>query len=125
MKALYTTVDAYIEAQDEAVKPQLCELRALIQNLIPQAQETISWGMPTYVYYGNLVHFAAHKHHLGFYPGEDGITAFKTKLQPYKYSKGAVQFPYKNPLPLPLIQAIIQFRIRQNEEAVSLKKKKR
>jgi uncharacterized protein YdhG (YjbR/CyaY superfamily) len=84
--------------------------------------------MPTYDYYGNLVHFAAHKNHIGFYPAPSGIEAFEEPLSVYKSSKGAVQFPLDQPLPIDLIKQIVSFRLAENvryEEEKQLKKSKK
>lgn len=125
MKSPYTTIDEYIEDQDIAVQPYLKEIRAIIQKHAPMAQEKISWGMPTYVFHGNLVHFAAQKKHTGFYPGEEGVSAFKEVLNDYVCSKGAIQFPYNKPLPTQLIAKIVTFRVKQNQAWAAEKKKSR
>ncbi|MEG0737589.1 MAG: DUF1801 domain-containing protein, partial [Longicatena sp.] len=90
MKSPYTTIDAYIADQLETIQPYLYEIRQIIQDCAPEAQGKISWGMPTYVFHGNLVHFAANKHHTGFYPGESGVSAFQNELKEYVCSKGAI-----------------------------------
>jgi uncharacterized protein YdhG (YjbR/CyaY superfamily) len=90
-------------------------------------EETISYQMPTYRYYGNLVHFAAHSHHIGFYPGPDGIEAFKDRFSGLKYSKGAVQFDIDKPIPYDLIGEIVMYRLQENKRnhiEKSQKKKK-
>lgn len=110
------TVDEYILEFPIDKQQKLQEIRSLIKHVVPQAQEVISWGMPTYKLRGNLVHFAMAKTHLGFYPGENGVKAFIPQLTKYKYSKGAIQFPLHKPLPKQLIVDIIQFRIKENME---------
>lgn len=101
-------------------------MRRVIKESAPDAEEKISWRMPTFVLHGNLVHFAAHKNHIGFYPGSSGIDAFKDKLSEYKGSKGAVQFPIGKPLPYELISEIVKFRVAENtEQAQSRAKSKR
>jgi uncharacterized protein YdhG (YjbR/CyaY superfamily) len=70
--------------------------------------------MPTFKLNGNLVHFAAYKNHIGFYPAPSGIEAFKRELSPYKWSKGAVQFPLDKPIPLDLVKKIVVFRVKEN-----------
>lgn len=70
--------------------------------------------MPTFFLNGNLVHFAAYAHHIGFYPTPSGITAFKSKLAKYKNAKGSVQFPMEDPLPRELIKQIVRFRVAEN-----------
>ena len=116
MKSPYTTVDEYIHAHPQIVQKYLNEIRAIIEEHAPQATSKISWGMPTYVYHGNLVHFAAAKNHTGFYPGEDGVAYFEDRLNEYKHSKGAIQFPHNKPLPHELIADIVMFRLKQNEQ---------
>ncbi len=107
-------VDQYIAGFPADVQPILEQMRALIRETAPDTQECISWQMPTYKQKGNVVHFAGHKHHVGFYPGATGIEAFKDRITGFKNSKGAVQFPYNQPLPVELIREIVAFRVREN-----------
>lgn len=107
-------IDAYIEAQPEHVRPLLNELRATIRRAAPGATEKISYRMPTFYYHGNLVHFAAHTSHIGFYPEPTAISAFDAELAGYKRAKGSVQFPLNEPLPLELVTRMVQFRVREN-----------
>lgn len=101
-------IDTYIAASPEEHHARLNEIRELILQTVPQLQETISWGMPTFKLRGkNLAHFATHKHHLGFYPGEEPIVVFKEQLTVYKTSKGAVQLPWNKPLPKELIRDML------------------
>ena len=109
------TIDDYILQAPLDVQEKLQEIRRIIQETAPQAKEKISWSMPTYDYFGNLVHFAAHKNHIGFYPADTGIKAFQERLHDYKSSKGAVQFPYNQPLPRELIKEIVLYRLAENE----------
>ncbi len=111
-----STIDEYIQTFPSEVQAKLNEMRQVIQAAAPAAREKIAWQMPTFVLHGNLVHFAAHKNHIGFYPGANGIAEFKERLAGYKSSKGAVQFPIANPLPLDLIDAIVKFRVAENME---------
>lgn len=108
------TVDEYILMFKPEVQAILKEIRTFIQRIAPQSQETISYQMPTYKYYGNLVHFAAHAHHIGFYPGPEGIEAFKDRFAGLKYSKGAVQFDLDKPIPYDLINEIVVYRLGVN-----------
>lgn len=109
------TIDAYIAQYTPDVQQKLNELRSLIRQYAPEAKEKISWGMATFTLKGkNLVHFAAHKNHIGFYPGASGVERFKEKLTDYKTSKGAIRFPYSKPLPIGLISEIITFRSKEN-----------
>lgn len=109
------SVDDYIAQFSPEIQKRLAEIRTIIKEEAPEAQEKISWQMPTYVQNGNLVHFAAHKNHLGFYPGAEGIEAFTDKIAAYKSSKGAVQFPYQKPLPVELIREMVRFRVAANK----------
>ncbi len=100
------TIDQYIEEQDEAVRAYLNEIRRIIRSAIPQAQEKISWSMPTYWKGKNLIHFAASKKHLGIYPGGEATTVFAEELKAYDTSKGTIRIPWKEPLPRDLIGKI-------------------
>jgi uncharacterized protein YdhG (YjbR/CyaY superfamily) len=108
------TIDDYIAACPENVREQLRELRATIRAAAPEAQEKISYQMPTFALNGNLIHFAAYKNHIGIYPTPSGITEFKEALAGYKQAKGSVQFPLTQPLPLELIAQIVRFRVQEN-----------
>jgi uncharacterized protein YdhG (YjbR/CyaY superfamily) len=110
----YTTIDEYIKACPAGVRAKLEELRQLIRSLAPDAQEKISYQMPTFFLNGNLVHFAAYSRHIGFYPAPSGISKFKAEVSGYKNAKGSVQFPIDEPLPLDLIRKIVQFRVEEN-----------
>lgn len=110
----YTTIDEYINTFPPEVQKKLQEMREIIRKSAPQASEKISWQMPTFVLNGNLVHFAAHKNHIGFYPGAEGIATFTDEIKEYKSSKGAVQFPLNKPLPIELISRIVKFRVEEN-----------
>ena len=92
----------------------LQELRQIIQESAPEATEKISYQMPTFYLNGNLVHFAVNKNHIGFYPAPSGIEAFEEALTPYKYSKGAIQFPFDKPIPYDLIRRIVKHRVEEN-----------
>jgi uncharacterized protein YdhG (YjbR/CyaY superfamily) len=100
------TIDAYIAAQDEAVQAKLIEIREILRAALPDAEERISWSMPTYWKGRNIIHFAANKNHLGLYPGPEAIEAFQEELREFKTSKGAIQFPWNQELPISLIQRI-------------------
>ena len=122
----FTSIDEYIVQFPIGIQEILETLRKVIKESAPDAEEKISYKMPTFALHGNLVHFAAYKNHIGFYPGSSGINAFKHKLSEYKSSKGAVQFPLEKPLPYELISEIVQFRITENIKKAEdkLKKKK-
>ena len=102
-------IDEYIEAQDASIQPLLVKVRNAIREALPEAQEKISWQMPTYWDKHNIIHFAAFKNHLGIYPGPVAIEHFRDRLTSYKSSKGAIQFQYKEPIPLDLIAEIAKW----------------
>lgn len=103
------TVDEYIAAQEEAVRPALRRVRAILQSALPEAEERISWSMPTYWKGRNLLHFAASKKHLGLYPGEEAAAAFAEELANYETGKGTIRLPYGEPLPEDLIRRIAEW----------------
>lgn len=113
-KAVYTTIDEYIALFPEEVRRILGQVRQTIRQAAPDAQEKISWQMPTFWQNGNLVHFAAAKNHIGLYPGESGVRVFADRLTDYKTSKGAIQFPLTQPIPYDLITEITRFRVQEN-----------
>lgn len=113
-KAGFVTIDEYMATFPEEIQKLLKELRTTIKAAAPDAEEKISYQMPTFFLNGNLVHFAAHKNHIGFYPTPAGIQAFKDELSIYASSKGAVQFPLDKPMPLKLISKIVKFRVAEN-----------
>jgi uncharacterized protein YdhG (YjbR/CyaY superfamily) len=117
-----TDIDSYIADFPEATQALLQQIRATIQAAAPEATETISYAIPTFVYYGNLVHFAGYKEHIGFYPGAAGIEAFKEDISKYKWAKGSVQFPLNEPLPLDLVTRIVNYRLAQNVAKATKKK---
>lgn len=88
------TIDAYIMAQDENLQQDLFVIRDVLRHSLPKAEERISWSMPTYWKGHNIVHFAASKKHIGFYPGSEAVDFFCDELMKYKTSKGTVQIPY-------------------------------
>lgn len=103
------TIDAYIADQPENVQILLNQVRNTIREALPDAQERISWQMPTYWKKHNIIHFAAFKNHIGLYPGDQGVLNFSDRLKDYKTSKGAIQFSYNKPIPLDLIAEIAQW----------------
>jgi uncharacterized protein YdhG (YjbR/CyaY superfamily) len=108
-------IDDYLEEYEGVVRSMLEDIRKIIASEAPDAREKISYRMPTFDLHGNLVHFAAQAHHLGFYPTPSAIEKFKTELAPYRFSKGAVQFPYDSQLPEDLIRRMVRFRVEENE----------
>jgi uncharacterized protein YdhG (YjbR/CyaY superfamily) len=124
-KPAFASVDEYIASFPDDVQARLGELRATIKAAAPDATEKISYGMPTFALNGNLVYFAAHKNHIGFYPAPRGIEAFKEELAAYEGSKGTVQFPFDRPLPHDLIRRIVQFRAEENRQKAAAKARKK
>jgi uncharacterized protein YdhG (YjbR/CyaY superfamily) len=113
MKA-YKTVEEYIAAYPKTSQTLLKQMRTIIKKAAPKADETISYGIPTFKLGGkNLVHFGAFEKHIGFYPGPAGITAFKKELVGYTTTKGAIQLPLNKKLPLALVSKIVKFRVKQ------------
>jgi len=104
-------IDEYIAAFPRDVQEILKQIRAAVKKVAPDAEETIKYQIPTFVLNGNLLHFAAFKNHIGFYPTPSGIEAFKHELAAYKGAKGSVQFPIDKPIPLSLIKRIVKFRV--------------
>jgi uncharacterized protein YdhG (YjbR/CyaY superfamily) len=94
-------------------------MRTTIKKAAPNAQEAISYGIPTYKLNGNLVHFGAFKDHISFFPTSSGTAAFKKEISKYKVSKGTIQFPLDKPVPFGLITKIVRFRVRENVKKVS------
>lgn len=115
-------IDEYIAAFPKDIQKKLAEMREAIRKAAPEAEETISYAIPTFKLQGNLVHFAAFKNHIGFYPAPRGIEAFKKELSKYEGAKGTVKFPFDKPLPIPLISRIVKFRVKDNLEMARVKK---
>ena len=118
-KEQFKTIDGYIKTFPEDIQSILERMRQTIRKAAPEAVEAISYQIPTFKLNGNLVHFAAFKNHIGFYPTSSGIEAFKKELSPYKGGKGSVQFPIDKPIPYDLVKKIVMFRAKEN-----LKKKR-
>ena len=107
------TIDDYIAGHPPKIRARLSAMRKTIRQHAPEAEERISYRIPTFYMNGNLVHFAAFARHVGFYPGAAGIATFRDALAPYKSAKGSVQFPHDEPLPLELVAEIVRFRVAQ------------
>jgi len=110
----FKSTDEYIATFPKDVQSVMEKLRKAIKEEAPKATETISYQMPTFKLNGNLVHFAAYKKHIGFYPTPSAIEAFREKLSSYKTSKGAIQFPLDKSLPIDLVKEMVRFRVKQN-----------
>ena len=110
----FETIDQYIASYPKNVQEILKKLKSIIKESAPMAQETINYGIPTFKLNGNLVHFAAFKNHIGFYPTPSGITAFKKELSSFEQAKGSVQFPIDKPIPFDIIKKIVNWRVKEN-----------
>ena len=121
INAQIDSIDTYIDQFPNDVQARLQQLRKTILKLAPGATEAMSYQIPTFKLNGNLVHFAAFKKHIGFYPGAAGIAAFQDELAVYKSAKGSVQFPLDQALPLDLVKKIVKFRVAQNLAAPTKK----
>ena len=115
-------IDSFIAQFPFATQKILNKVRATIQKAAPEATETINYGIPTFQLHGNLVHFSAYEHHIGFYPGAAGIAHFQKEISKYKSAKGSVQFPLTEPIPYELITKITLYRVEQNKAKAALKK---
>lgn len=124
-KTMFNSIDEYILQFPPEVQEILKKVRKAVKEAAPEAEEKISYRMPTFYLHGNLVHFAAHKNHIGFYPTPNGIDAFKMELSDYKSAKGSVQFPYDKPIPYELIKRIVKFRVTENLKTAKGKTKKK
>ncbi|HEX9068589.1 MAG TPA: DUF1801 domain-containing protein [Ktedonobacterales bacterium] len=110
----FQTIDEYIATFPADIQALLQAVRATIREAAPEAKERISYQISTFTLHGNLVHFAAFKRHIGFYPTSSGTAAFHDELAPYVVSKGTVRFPLDQPLPMELIARIVRFRVTEN-----------
>jgi uncharacterized protein YdhG (YjbR/CyaY superfamily) len=126
MTASRRTIDAYISSYPGGVQKILREIERRIKKILPDAVQCMSYGIPTFDLDGrHVVHFAAFKKHIGFYPTPSGISAFKEQLAPYKFSRGAVQFPLDQPIPYQLIAKITTFRKREVTRLLQMRQKKK
>jgi uncharacterized protein YdhG (YjbR/CyaY superfamily) len=110
------TIDEYIATFPEYIQEILQKIRQAIKESAPQAQEAISYRIPTFKLNGNLVHFAAFKDHIGFFPTSSGVDAFQKELSGYETSKGTIRFPLNKSIPFDLIRKIVKFRVKENLE---------
>lgn len=118
-------IDEYIAGFPKDVQEILEKIRMTIRKAAPDAEEAIKYQIPTFTLKGNLVHFAAYKKHIGFYPAPRAIEEFKDELAGYEGAKGTVQFPLDKPIPYDLISRIVKFRVKDNLEKAAAKGKKR
>ncbi|MBV8532024.1 MAG: DUF1801 domain-containing protein [Candidatus Eremiobacteraeota bacterium] len=111
------TVNQYMRALPRNVRACLEAVRHTIRSAVPEAEETMSYGMPSFVLGGKkLVWFGAFKSHVGFYPGAAAVAAFEKELSAYNTAKGSVRFPYGEPLPLELVDRIVRYRVRHRAD---------
>ena len=123
-KNIASDVDSYIADYPPKVQKMLKQLRAAIRKAAPKAEESISYMMPAYKLHGPLVYFGAYEKHIGFYPTGTGVAAFQKEIASYKSSKGAIQFPLDQPLPLALVEKIVTFKVKENMIKADVKKQK-
>lgn len=110
-------IDAFISTYPQEIQEILQKIRKTIRIAAPQAKEKISYGIPTFTYHGNLIHFSAYANHIGLYPGSVGVKAFQKELDQlgYQTSKGTIQFPLNQPIPYDLIQKITKYCVEQRQ----------
>jgi len=120
-----TDIDGYIAAFPPDVQAILQKVRQTIAQAAPGATEAIKYQIPTFVLHGNLAHFAAFQHHIGFYPTPTGLTAFHDELAPYLAGKGTARFPLDQPIPYDLIAKVVRWRVEESAKAAAAKKKKK
>lgn len=118
----HTSIDAYIDGFPPEIQTVLRKVRETIRRAAPEAAEAIKYQIPTFVLGGNLVHFAAFKHHLGFYPTPSAIRAFAKELSDYQGAKGSVQFPFDREIPYELIGRIVRYRVKEVTASAARKK---
>lgn len=108
------SVAGYIAVSPTSTKVKLQQLRSLIRETVPDAEEMISYAMPAYKLRGKpLVYFAAFAHHIGFYPTSSPITKFKNSLAGFTHAKGSVQFPLDKPIPTALVKKMVKYRAKE------------
>jgi uncharacterized protein YdhG (YjbR/CyaY superfamily) len=116
-KINFKTVDEYLLSVPGNARKILEEIRKATKQVVPEAVEVISYNMPAFKYHGVLLYFAAHKEHVGFYPGSaDVIEVFGDELQGFETSKGTIKLPLDKTTPKKLIKAIIEYRVNENLE---------
>jgi len=120
MNTSAVSIDEYISSFPPEIQSLLEQMRITIRQAAPEAAEAIKYGIPTFVFHGNLVHFAAYKNHIGFYPTPSGIEHFKDELSSFKTSKGTVHFQIGKPLPLELTAKIVRFRVAENSQKAKI-----
>jgi uncharacterized protein YdhG (YjbR/CyaY superfamily) len=106
------TIDEYVSSYPENVRSMLEEVRKILHQEAPEAQETIKYQIPTFTLSGNLMSFAAYKHHIGLYPVPSTTAALKKEIAPYRAAKSTLRFPIDKPLPLSLIRKVVKQRVK-------------
>jgi uncharacterized protein YdhG (YjbR/CyaY superfamily) len=119
MPTQFASIEDYVKTFPPEIQVILQKIRKTVHEAAPDAAEAIAYQMPTFRLSGNLVHFAAFKHHIGFYPTPSGTDKFAKEIAPYRHAKGSIQFPLDKPIPYDLIEQIVKFRLAEN-----LKKKR-
>ena len=110
----FASIDEYIKSFPIEIQEKLLQIRKIIHRVAPDATEAIRYGMPTFrLNNKNLVHFAAFKNHIGFYPTPSGVASFEKELTPFVHAKGSIQFQLTKPLPLDLFIRIVKFRVKE------------
>ncbi len=123
MRDRYATIDEYIASFPQDVQEKLRGIRAAIRRAAPEAEEAIRYGIPTFRLDGtNLVHFAAFRNHLSFFPTSSGVEYFREDLSSYTISKGTIQIPLDVPVPYELIGRIARFRVAETRQKEKKKK---
>ena len=126
LKQKHPTVDDYLLMFPENIKVKLEQIRKAVKETLPEAEEIISYNMPAYKFHGILLYFAAHKNHIGFYPGSSiANDFFKDDLKGFQTSKGTIKFPIKNEIPVKLIKKIVEFKMNENLNKLKLKIEKK
>ena len=123
-KARPKNIDEYIAGFPSDIQKILAKIRSTIKKAAPGAEEKISYQMPTFTLNGNLVHFAAFREHIGFYPTPSGTEKFQKELTAYKGGKGSIRFPLDEPIPFALIEKIVKFRVKESLERSDAGKKR-
>jgi len=120
-----TTIDEYIADYPPDVRAILQKIRQTIREAAPDAEEAISYQLPTFKLHGSLVHFGAFKSHIGFYPTSAGAEQFQKELSVYQGAKGSVRFPLDQPMPYALIKRIVEYRVKENRARAAARSKQR
>lgn len=108
------SIDKYIASFSPEVQAILAKIRLTIRNVAPDAQETISYNIPTFTLNGVLVHFAAFKEHIGFYPPVRGDAKLEKAVSRYAGEKGNLRFPLDRPIPYGLIERLVKLGVKQS-----------